>query len=74
MKRYEDEKIKDISKATLRKLEKIAMDADFGIYKRGGIEARYNDEEDFPDVSILAIQEMLEQAYRLGRADGGKKA
>lgn len=28
-----------------------------------------NDSEDFPEISIRALQEMLEQAYLLGRAD-----
>ena len=32
------------------------------------------EEEDFPEISILAIQAMLEKAYLLGKADGMKKA
>ena len=31
-----------------------------------------NDTEDFPEVSILAIQAMLEKAYLLGKADAQK--
>ncbi len=50
------------------------MDADYGLELRGGIEGRNNDSEDFPEVSINAIQAMLEKAYLLGKADGMKKA
>ena len=57
---------------TLRMLEQIAMDADYGLELRGGIEGRNNDTEDFPEVSILAIQAMLEKAYLLGKADAQK--
>ena len=72
--KYEDSKVKGISKKTLRALEQIAMEADYGLELRGGIEGRYNDSEDFPEVSINAIQAMLEKAYLLGKADGMKKA
>jgi len=72
MERYEDQKIKGISKATLKKLEKIAMDASYTLECRGGIEGRDNDSEDFQDISVLSIQTMLEQAYLLGKADGAK--
>ena len=70
--KYEDSKVKGISKKTLRALEKIAMEADYGLEMRGGIDGRMNDSEDFPEVSICAIQRMLEQAYLLGKADGQK--
>jgi len=72
--KYEDSKVKGISRKTLRALEQIAMDADYGLELRGGIEGRNNDSEDFPEVSINAIQAMLEKAYLLGKADGMKKA
>lgn len=72
--KYEDSKVKGISKKTLRVLEQIAMEADYGLELRGGIEGRNNDSEDFPEVSINAIQAMLEKAYLLGKADGMKKA
>ena len=67
--KYADSKVKGISKKTLKALEKIAMDADYGLEMRGGIDGRDNDSEDFPEVSICAIQRMLEEAYRLGRAE-----
>ena len=72
--KYEDSKVKGISRKTLKALEQIAMDADYGLELRGGIEGRNNDSEDFPEVSINAIQAMLEKAYLLGKADGMKKA
>ena len=70
--KYEDSKVKGISKKTLKALEKIALEADYGLQLRGGIEGRNNDTEDFPEVSILAIQAMLEKAYLLGKADAQK--
>lgn len=72
--KYEDSEVKGISRKTLKALEQIAMDADYGLELRGGIEGRNNDSEDFPEVSINAIQAMLEKAYLLGKADGMKKA
>ena len=72
--KYEDGKVKGISKKTLRALERIALEADYGLELRGGIEGRNNDSEDFQEVSILAIQTMLEKAYLLGKMDGTKKA
>ena len=72
--KYEDSKVKGISKKTLKRLEQIALEASYSLEERGGIEARNNDTEDFPEISILAIQAMLEKAYLLGKADGMKKA
>ena len=72
--KYEDSKVKGISKKTLRALERISMEADYSLEMRGGIDGRSNDIEDFPEVSICAIQRMLEQAYLLGKADAQKKA
>ena len=71
--KYEDSKVKGISKKTLRTLEQIAMSACYTLEARGGIEGRNNDEEDFPEVSVNAIQEMLEKAYLLGKADADKE-
>ena len=71
--RYEDRKVKGISKKTLRALEQIALVASYTLEMRGGIEGRNNDEEDFPEISVNAIQEMLEKAYLLGKADAAKE-
>ena len=59
---------------TDKKLEQIAMKADYALEQRGGLDTRWNDTEDFPEVSICAIQTMLEQAYLLGKADAKKNA
>ena len=56
----------------MRALEQIAMNADYALEIRGGIDGRNNDEEDFPEISINAIQTMLEQAYLLGKAEAAK--
>ena len=61
---------KGLNSDTRGALERIAMEASVSLRERGGIEARSNDAEDFPEVSILGIQRMLEEAYRLGRAHG----
>lgn len=70
--KYENSKAKGISKKILKALEQIAMNADCILEERGGIEARNNDSEDFPEISITAIQEMLEQAYLLGRREAAE--
>ena len=72
--KYEDSRVKGISKKTLKRLEQIAMEADYSLEMRGGIDGRNNDSEDFPEVSICAIRAMLERAYLLGKADGMKDA
>ena len=38
----------EISKATLKALEKIAMQENAAIEERGGLERKWNDTEDFP--------------------------
>ena len=43
------------------------MEADYGLEVRGDLESRWNDTEDFPEVSIRAIRTMLEKAYELGK-------
>lgn len=58
--KYENSKVKGIRKKTLRTLEQIALSASYALELRGGIEARNNDSEDFQDISVIAIQEMLE--------------
>ena len=65
--------MKKISRKTAKALEKIAMSASYRLEYRGGIDERNNDSEDFPEISIRALQEMLEQAYLIGRADAEGK-
>ena len=41
---------------TDKKLEQIAMDADFALEQRGGLETRRNDGEDFIELSVWGIR------------------
>lgn len=68
--KYAREHKTGLNSDTLTALERIAMKASVTLEERGGIESRCNDTEDFPEVSIAGIQQMLEEAYRLGRKDG----
>jgi hypothetical protein len=54
---------------TDKKLEQIAMDADFALEQRGGLDTRRNDTEDFIELSVWGIREMLRKAYELGKAE-----
>ena len=54
---------KNIEKA----LEKIAMEKSYAIEARGGLDSRNNDNEDFKEISVSALQRMLERAYELGK-------
>ena len=67
--KYENSKVEGISRETLKALEQIAMEASYSLAERGGIDCRNNDDEDFQELSIYAIQKMLEKAYLLGKAD-----
>ena len=40
---------------TDKKLEQIAMKADYALEQRGGLDTRSNDTEDFPEVSVWGI-------------------
>ena len=59
----------EISKKTMKALEKIAMEKSSVLEERGGIERRWSDEQDFPEIAIWSIEEMLIAAYNLGRKD-----
>ena len=50
-------------------LEQIAKDADYAIEKRGGLDTRHSDGEDFIELSVWGIREMLRKAYELGKAE-----
>lgn len=58
-----------MTKATKKKLEKIAMDACWVIEDRGGLDEHGCDSEDFIEISVWSIQAMLEKAYELGKAE-----
>ena len=63
-----------LTRKTLKRLEKIAMDISPSLKDRGGLDPRNNDAEDFPDVSIVSIERMLEAAYCLGLEDATANA
>ena len=46
------------------------MKASYALEVRGGIEGRGNDGEDFVELSIYSLQDMLERAYLLGKSEG----
>lgn len=60
---------KKISAKTAKELLKIAMENSVVVEERGDLERRWNDEEDFLDISVWGLKAMLEQAYQLGRED-----
>lgn len=62
-----------LPKNVQKRLEKIAMQADPVIERRGGIDDRYNDDDDFPEVSIRSMQEMLAMAYMSGANSKSKR-
>lgn len=59
---------KQISKATEKKLLEIAKANSVEIENRGDLKRRYSDSEDFVEVSVWGIEEMLKAAYELGMA------
>ncbi len=65
----ENTRRQEISKKTMKALEKIAMEKSSVLEERGGIERRWSDELDFPEIAIWSIEEMLIAAYNLGRKD-----
>jgi len=56
-----------MSKNIEKALEKIAMEESYAIEVRGGLDNRNNDDEDFKEISVSALQRMLERAYELGK-------
>ena len=62
-----------ISKKTLKALELIAMEQNAAIKARGGLERKWNDEMDFPEIAVWSIEEMLIAAYQLGRKDARER-
>ena len=61
-----------LSRKQLIRVQNIAMEKGLEIGWRGGLGLMNNDREDFPEVSILSIQSMLEFAYKAGLEDGKK--
>ena len=59
--------MKKVTKKQAAALLKIAKEASYTIERRGDLEERGWDGEDFLDVSVKSIEWMLEQAYLLGK-------
>lgn len=55
-----------------KQLLNIAKELSYTVERRGDLESRMNDEEDFIDIAVWTLQEMLERAYQLGLSDARK--
>lgn len=71
--KYCNKKGTGLTKKQLQEIENIAITTCFEIDWRGGLDKRNNDSEDFPEISIWGLQAMLEEAYKAGLKDAGKK-
>ena len=61
-----------LTKEQENNLEQIARAYSIEIQESGGLAERHNDREDFPEISIWSIQQILEEAYKAGLEDGKK--
>lgn len=52
-----------------KKLLEIAMKRCYSIECRGDLEDHGSDSEDFIEVSVSAIKDIMEQAYELGKSE-----
>lgn len=57
-------------KKLIKRLYKLAASEDPTIEERGDLETRWSDSEDFLEVPVWAIREMLKKAYKAGYEDG----
>lgn len=57
-----------ISKREYAALLEIAKRNSYPIERRGDLQTRSSDEQDFLDMSVWSIEEMLIQAYELGKS------
>lgn len=57
---------KELKKENLQLLE-IAKKHSYAVENRGDLEKRNNDSEDFLDISVWSLKEMLREAYELGK-------
>lgn len=55
-----------INRKTKKQLLDIAKEKSYSIQVRGDLEYRFNDSEDFVEVSVGAIKEIMKAAYELG--------
>lgn len=57
---------KELKKENLQLLE-IAKKNSYAVENRGDLEKRNSDSEDFLDISVWSLKEMLREAYELGK-------
>ena len=57
-----------MSKSEQKLLYKIAAKHNDAIKRRGDLERRWSDSEDFIELSVWSIEEMLKEVYDLGKA------
>ncbi|MCP1638599.1 hypothetical protein J2T50_000292 [Streptococcus gallinaceus] len=55
-----------------KQLEQIAIENSYAVECRGDLETRNSDSEDFLDISVWGLREMLKQAYELGKQEASK--
>lgn len=58
---------KKISAKATKALLKIAVENCVTVGDRGDLNRRYSDSEDFLDIAVWELQDMLEKAYLLGK-------
>ena len=56
-----------INKTTEKELLKIAKRYSAEVEARGDLKRRYSDSEDFIDISVWVLEQMLQQAFKLGK-------
>ena len=56
-----------INKTTEEELLKIAKRYSAEVEARGDLKRRYSDSEDFIDISVWGLEQMLQQAFKLGK-------
>jgi len=59
-----------ITKAEEKKIEKMAIKECWMIEERKGLDTHNSDEEDFLDMAVWTLKDLLIKAYELGKAVG----
>ena len=59
-----------ITKAEEKKIEKMAIKECWMIEERKGLDTHNSDEEDFLDMAVWTLKDLLIKAYELGKAAG----
>ena len=62
-----------ITKAEEKKIEQLAIKECWIFEERGGLDTRNNDHDDFIDMAVWTIKNLMIKAYELGKSEGSKK-